>query len=233
MNEPLLSTVRCVVFDIDDTLYLERDYVRSGLLAVDAVAVERHGAKGFAARAWEAFECGVRGTIFDEALAQCGASASPADIADLVTIYREHVPNILLLADAEACLAALVRSFALAAVSDGPLASQRNKAAALGLERWCDPVVLTATLGGGRGKPHTAAFALVEQATGFRREQCVYVADNPAKDFQGPRRLGWRTVRVRRPLGLHFAVNEPVNWDVELPDLGKLGKLLTLRAPGK
>ena len=27
-------TVRCVAFDLDDTLYLERDYVRSGFWAV-------------------------------------------------------------------------------------------------------------------------------------------------------------------------------------------------------
>lgn len=226
MVSSALSTVRCVVFDIDDTLYLERDYVRSGFLAVEGVVAERFGASGFAERAWAAFERGIRGTIFNEALDQCGVAATSADIAELVAAYREHLPSVALLDDAEACLASLAGSFALAAISDGPLASQRNKAAALGLSRWCDPVVLTATLGPGCGKPNPAAFELVEQATGFRREQCVYIADNPAKDFQGPRALGWRTVRVRRPLGLHFAVAGPENWDVELASLGGLASLL-------
>ncbi|MEX2186825.1 MAG: HAD family hydrolase [Pirellulales bacterium] len=233
MANSLLSTVRCVTFDIDDTLYLERDYVRSGFRAVDAVVVERFGAAGFARAAWEAFERGVRGTIFDEALAQCGVAASAAEIADLVAAYRRHMPEVALLDDAAECLSAIAGSFALAAISDGPLESQRNKAEALGLGRWCDPVVLTATLGPGRGKPHAAAFEIVEQTSGCRGEQCVYVADNPAKDFQGPRMLGWRTVRVRRPLGLHFAVDGPVNWDVELADLGGLAELLGLGSRGK
>ncbi len=233
MSMSLLSTVRCVVFDIDDTLYLERDYVRSGFNAVDAVVAERFAVTGFGERAWEAFERGVRGTIFDAALEQCGVAASEADVSALVGDYRQHAPNITLLDDAAECLSRLAGSFALAAISDGPLDSQRNKANALGLERWCDPIVLTATLGPGRGKPHVAAFEIVQRASGYRGDQCVYVGDNPTKDFQGPRALGWRTVRVRRPMGLHFAVDGPAKCDVELADLGQLAKLLGLASCGE
>lgn len=64
----VLSNVHCVVFDIDDTLYLERDYVRSGFLAVEGIVAERFAARGFADQAWAAFERGVRGTIFNECL---------------------------------------------------------------------------------------------------------------------------------------------------------------------
>jgi putative hydrolase of the HAD superfamily len=225
-----LSSVRCVVFDIDDTLYLERDYVQSGFAAVGRLVAERFGASGFAAKAWELFERGVRGTTFDEALRQCGASTSADEIAELVSVYRSHLPAIRLLRDAAKCLDALAGRRTLAAISDGPLESQRGKALALGLEHWCEPIVLTATLGAGRGKPHPAAFEHVQQATGFRAEQCMYVADNPAKDFQGPRSLGWRTVRIRRPLGLHFHVEEPVNWDAAMEDLANLPDMLRLDA---
>jgi putative hydrolase of the HAD superfamily len=228
MNEELFATVRCVVFDIDDTLYLERDYVRSGFAAIDRVVSERFGAGGFAIQAWELFEQGIRGNTFDLALRACGVEASPADIESLVTAYRQHLPAISLAADAAACLAAIEGKVAIAAISDGPFDSQHNKALALGLARWCEPVVLTATLGEGKGKPHPAAFQRVEQATGFRGDQCLYLADNPAKDFQGPRGLGWRTIRIRRPLGLHFDVDAPAIWDVEMADLGKVAGLLML-----
>lgn len=222
------STVRCVAFDIDDTLYLERDYVQSGFEALDALVRERFGAAGFAKRAWAAFERGVRGTTFDVALAECGVAASPEEIAALVAAYRAHRPKIVLQADAVECLAALAGRVRMAVVSDGPLAAQQSKAAALGLAQWCEPILLTEALGPGLGKPHPAAFEAIEQATGMRGQQCLYVADNPAKDFQGPRALGWRTIRIRRPLGLHFAVAEPALWDVELASLDKLAKLLGL-----
>ena len=40
----------CVVFDVDDTLYLERDYVRSGFRAVGVWASRWLGLSGFAER---------------------------------------------------------------------------------------------------------------------------------------------------------------------------------------
>jgi putative hydrolase of the HAD superfamily len=233
MKDARFAAVRCVVFDIDDTLYLERDYVKSGFDALDPIVRERFGASGFAGRAWARFEQGVRGSTFDVALGECGVAASPEQIAELVAAYREHHPKISLAADAHECLTALVGRVRIAAVSDGPLASQQNKASALGLSRWCDPVLLTASLGADRGKPHPAAFEQVQQAVGVEGEQCLYVADNPAKDFQGPRSLGWRTIRVRRPLGLHFAVEQPVLWDEELANLGRLAEMLGLGSGGE
>ncbi len=205
---------RAVVFDVDDTLYLERDYVRSGFRAVDAHLREHHGAAGFFERAWAAFEQGVRGRTFDEVLPQLGLSPARELIAELVEVYRTHPPQIDLLPDARAALEAARRAgWAVAVVTDGPLASQSAKVEALGLSRWAEPVVLTAALGEGFGKPHPRAFRLVEEGTGCREEQCVYLADNPGKDFAGPKRLGWRTVRVRRPGGLH--AEEPSGQDVD------------------
>ena len=225
-------TIRCVVFDIDDTLYLERDYVKSGFDALDPLVRERFGTIGFADRAFAAFERGVRGTTFDVALAECGIAASPREIAELVAAYRAHHPKIALATDAARCLADLHGRLPIAIVSDGPLAAQENKAAALGLAQWCDPILLTEALGVGLGKPHPAAFEMVEHETGLRGEQCLYVADNPAKDFQAPHTLGWRTLRIRRPLSLHYAVAEPLLWDAELASLDNLADLLNLGKRG-
>ena len=51
---------------------------------------------------------------------------------------------------------------------------------------------------------------------------CAYVADNPVKDFAGPKGLGWTTVRVRRPQGLHQRVPSGEDVDHEVPDLTTL-----------
>ena len=85
---------RAVVFDIDDTLYLERDYVRSGFAAAGAWAHTELGLADLGERAWGIFEDGVRGRIFDEALVACGARADGAVVSRLVDVYRSHVPAI-------------------------------------------------------------------------------------------------------------------------------------------
>lgn len=218
--------VRVVVFDVDDTLYLERDYVRSGFRAVDAAVAERHGAAGFFGEAWSAFESGLRGRIFDAALTAMGIAPTRENVEPLVAVYRSHAPDITLLPDARAALEALQGRVALAAVTDGPPESQRAKVRALQLEDWCRPVILTAELGEGFGKPHPRAFALVEERLGLPGASCVYLADNPAKDFEGPRSRGWLTVRVRRAGGLHEAVEASGVADEVWPDLQPLPALL-------
>ena len=217
---------RAVVFDIDDTLYLERDYVRSGFAAAGAWARTELGLADLGERAWAIFQEGVRGRIFDEALAACGGRVDGAVVAQLVDVYRSHAPAIEPFADVAAWLAGRPADVAVAVVTDGPLASQRAKAAALGLAAWADPIVFTEELGPGRGKPHPAGFELVEDATGVRGAACAYVADNPAKDFAGPRSRGWRTVRVRRDGSLHATVASGDDVDAEVTALAELNRAL-------
>jgi glycosyltransferase involved in cell wall biosynthesis/FMN phosphatase YigB (HAD superfamily) len=217
---------RLVVLDIDDTLYLERDYVRSGFDAVGAWARAELGVDDLGERAWAAFEAGVRRTIFDEALAGCGIEVTNGVVPRLVEVYRAHSPTIDMLPDARAWLDALSPHVTLAVVTDGPLASQQAKAEALMLTRWADLVVFTESLGPGRGKPHPAAFEQLERELGLSGERCAYVADNPAKDFVAPHRLGWRTVRVRRPGGLHAEVPSGGDVDAEVTSLADLDAAL-------
>jgi glycosyltransferase involved in cell wall biosynthesis/FMN phosphatase YigB (HAD superfamily) len=217
---------RLVVLDIDDTLYLERDYVRSGFDAVGAWARDELGVDDLGERAWAAFEAGVRRTIFDDALAGCGVEVTNGVVPRMVEIYRAHSPTIDMLPDARAWLDALAPHVTLAVVTDGPLASQQAKAEALMITRWADLVVFTESLGPGRGKPHPAAFEQLERELGLSGDRCAYVADNPAKDFVAPHRLGWRTVRVRRPGGLHAEVPSGDDVDAEITSLADLDAAL-------
>lgn len=220
--------IRCVAFDLDDTLFLERDYVRSGFTAVGDWVARNLGLAGFARQAWTLFEGGSRGTIFDEVLAARHVDPTSALIQDLVEIYRRHEPEIELLADASACLAQLHDQVTLAAITDGPVQSQRAKVKALGLDRWMATIICTAELGSGFEKPNPRAFQIVEERTGCHGPQCVYVADNPGKDFPGPSQLGWRTVRISRPAGLHYAVASGPDVNGEVASLGELPQLLGL-----
>jgi putative hydrolase of the HAD superfamily len=214
-----VTEFRCVVFDVDDTLYLERDYVRSGFRAVGEWARLSLGIEDFSDRAWRAFERGVRRSTFGLVLRECGVEPSPGLVDEMVGVYRSHRPDIELTADSRACLDALQGRVVMAAVTDGPLVSQRTKADALGLRGWMDPLLFTEELGPGFGKPEGRAFELIEEATGRSGPACVYVADNPVKDFGGPKQLGWGTVRVRRPESLHHAIASGADVDGEVRDL--------------
>lgn len=216
---------RVIVFDLDDTLYLERDYAESGFRAVGAWMQATLGISDFAARALHHFNLGRRNDIFDAVLADLGIVASHRFVQRLVTIYRKHRPDIRLAPDAEALLTARPPDgtrFAL--ITDGFLVAQSNKVRALGLAGlglW--PIICTDFWGRDYWKPHPRSFECVQVMFGLPPQNITYIADNPVKDFIAPRRLGWKTVQIVRPGRIRAEdppSGEPADYSID--DLGRL-----------
>ncbi|HLD46522.1 MAG TPA: HAD family hydrolase [Desulfobaccales bacterium] len=207
-----MSIFQLVAFDLDDTLYPEREFVHSGFMAV-ARHLANMGivdAESFFNSAAGLFAAGVRGNIFDLALERLAVVFSPAQVKELVRVYREHPPQIRPFAASPGLLQLLrARGAVLALISDGPWRTQQNKLLALGLEAWFNHLVFTAAYGEDWGKPSPRAFLEVMGQSGVPAAACVYVADNPGKDFVAPNHLGWHTIRVREPLGLYRDASPP------------------------
>lgn len=218
-----------VVFDLDDSLYLEADYVRSGFNAVGEWCRHELNVESFEAAAWQLFLEGRRGDIFDAALTSLGISPPSGVIARMVTVYRTHPPHIALTADSVQCLEQLRGKCKLGLITDGPAEMQWNKIRALGLEKIFDHIIVTADLGPGFSKPHPRAFTEMEKSLQAGGPQVFYVADNPAKDFIVPSQLGWRTIRIIREGSLHQTAAGASVAELTLPDLGGLAALMGQR----
>jgi putative hydrolase of the HAD superfamily len=224
--------IRALALDLDDTLLLERDYVRSGFRAVDACLRQRFGERrDWFAELWRGFESGVRGDAFNRVLTTAGVAMEPGLIDGLVRCYREHRPDVAPCPDAVEALRQLAwPRHRVGVITDGPVAMQQRKFEALGLEAFVGHVIYTDAWGVEFRKPHPRAFEEFERWAGCRGAECAYVSDNPAKDFRSPRARGWRTIRVRRAEGLHVAAaSVSGEVDVELPDFRQLPDVLTKR----
>ncbi len=197
-----------VVFDLDDTLYLERDYVESGLRAVGDWATDQLGIAGMGVGMLEHFGAGARGHLFDDALAGAGIEPTPALIARMIQVYRQHRPRIQLAEDAARYLACPPPRTGLALITDGYLDAQKRKIRALGLHAsGIEIAVCTDRWGRENWKPSCRAFEHVQAFFGLPAGAFVYVADNPAKDFHAPKRLGWHSVQISRSGRLHVAAS--------------------------
>ena len=194
-----------LVFDLDDTLFPERDFVRSGIAAAGRWLQRERGIHGFTAVARSLYGDGVRGTIFDETLERLGIEDAGARIPQLVEVYRAHRPRLALHPDARWALGRFARRIKLGLITDGYARTQRNKVASLGLGPVFDAVVFTDDLGRKHWKPSPRPFRAMMQALECAGPECVYVGDNPAKDFVAPNRLGWLTVQIVRPGGEYRA----------------------------
>ena len=205
----LTASPRLWVFDIDDTLYLERDYVRSGFVAVGAYVESKWGVDDFGSRCWELFCTGARCYVFNQACSQSDIPTTPTLIADLVSIYREHQPTIALNDPTRSVLDHLHSRCELAIVTGGPMTAQQNKVRALGLSNYTATIIYAGQHGPQLDKPHPWSWQQVESSTGYSGSDLIYIGDNPIKDFQSPIALGWQTLRVRLAHSEHFCVPTP------------------------
>ncbi|UCC97253.1 MAG: HAD family hydrolase [Phycisphaerales bacterium] len=194
--------ITTVIFDLDDTLYDELEYCRSGFAAVAEFLVARDAAstteRVFDAL-WGQFTAGNRSRTFNAALDKLGIDRQESTISELVNTYRSHVPAIVLPPDSGEVLRELSEKYTLGLLTDGFLPAQQLKVEALGIEKYFESIVYTEQLGRDCWKPSPAGFERILQDLRARPENAVYVADNELKDFIAPNSLGFVTVQLLRP----------------------------------
>ncbi|HXD59234.1 MAG TPA: HAD-IA family hydrolase [Thermoleophilaceae bacterium] len=198
-----MPRTRAVVFDLDDTLYPESAYVRSGFRAVAAEAARRYGVAADEAYAEleRMFEEGVRGDTFDRWLKSRGIDG---DVADLVAAYRAHEPTIEPFPEAPSLLERLrAQGYLLGLLSDGEPEIQYGKLNAIGLRDAFDAMLVSGELGRDAWKPSPRGLLALAERLGVEPSEAVYVSDNPAKDFKAARDAGMRSIRVRREGGVY------------------------------
>jgi putative hydrolase of the HAD superfamily len=186
-----------VAIDLDDTLYPEVEFVRSGFQSVARHVAQLSGedCSALYQELLRSLEVDGRGRQFDALLAT--RRLAQVNVTDLVSHYRAHKPSLHLPETSRQALRDIRKSGHLVfVVTDGDPGVQRGKVGALGLSEMIDGAIYTWDEGPGAGKPSPRGFERLLEQVGLPASQLVYVADNPIKDFIAVRRAGGRSVRV-------------------------------------
>lgn len=197
-----------LVFDLDDTLYPERQFALCGFRAAAAWAEAELGLRGLDADMIRLLDAGYLGGLFAKVLEdRRSGQHSPGQVQGLIAAYRSCEPELSLFGDARWALENYGRAGPLGLITDGTHAMQQKKVRALELEPRFRTIIYTDLLAEARAfaKPHPRSFELMETALADPGGRFVYVGDNPAKDFAAPNARGWVTVQVVREGGIHDA----------------------------
>lgn len=195
-----------VIFDMDDTLYDEIDYCKSGFWAVAKFlsdSPKMPASESIFKALWQQFSTGNHTRTFNAALEEVGVGYDDQLIAELIKVYREHKPNITLPADSKAVLEELRGKYRLAMLTDGFLPAQKLKTQALGIEKYFECIVYTEELGREFWKPSSVGFEKIVKTLNVSPQTMAYIADNEKKDFIGPNQLGLVSIKIIRDQGLH------------------------------
>jgi putative hydrolase of the HAD superfamily len=222
--------IKAVIFDLDDTLYLKGDYVRSGFRAVArwlATQNTRHDGRSLKWALtdgewdlWNEYHNGPEQSFnrYVEKWRQLNPTTKllPEEMVGImVGIYHGHQPEIQPCSDVVSALSELSRNSLLAVFSDGDATRQKRKLDALGLSHFFAKVVFAEDDPGWQ-KPQPDGFSALAEALSVDPGECIYVGDDPELDFVGPQKLDMRTVRVRRLGGLHESEEPEPGFEPEL-----------------
>ena len=222
--------LKTIVFDLDDTLYPERQYALSGFAAVADWA---DGSLGIPSEQGYAeleayFNDGVRGDTFNRWL-EAHDLEPDRWIPDMVTIYRDHTPSLEPYPETRAVLKTLGSKYRLGLITQGHKPGQQRKLEALDLTEAFEAVVIMGEEDRLDWKPSKIPFERLLAEMDLQGEQAAYIGDNPLKDFVGARQLKMLTIWVRRPEGEHVDDLPPgpeYLAEIELSDLNGLSDAL-------
>lgn len=190
-----------VVFDLDDTLYPERQYAIAGFRAAARWAKAEFGVADLADEMTGLLDTGLLGGLFATVLARHVPEHTPEHLQAFHEAYRRcETPELELFEDARHALDHYQRRAPIGLITDGTHHVQAKKVRALQIEERFAKIVYTDALGAGRAyfKPHRRPYETMQAALGSPADRFVYVGDNPAKDFIAPNAMGWISVLVHR-----------------------------------
>lgn len=185
---------KVVVFDLDDTLYKEIDYLESAfkdiandvgvLCGVSSLTVYQ-----FMIQAYYAGEDDVFQKLIDK-------YSLPIEKERLLLMYRQHKPKVAMRREDVAILAKLKSAgVVMGLMTDGRSLTQRNKIEALGLDKFVleDNILISEESGYCKPSEKGCLYFIKK----FPDAQFWYVGDNVAKDFFAPNKLGWTTIGLK------------------------------------
>lgn len=175
-----LSSSNIFVFDLDDTLYSERDFEKSGIEFVyNTFDIKHIDLESILAN---------RKNWIENIINNPNKKIKFQTVLDC---YRNHIPSVQLYKDAKFFLEKLIsHGNEMSLITDGRSITQRNKLRALGIESYFTNIIISEEINSEKPSEYNFKMVLNNNHT----ENYIYIADNPNKDFITPNKLGWTTI---------------------------------------
>ena len=216
-----------LIFDLDDTLYRELDFVEGGFKNVAALLEEELGlnAEKTFKRLVKLLNDNGRGGIFDMFLLEQGIY-SKKRLSKCLSRYRYGLRPLRLTDTNKKFLRELKKKFTMYVVTDGNKNVQKFKAKLLGLDIYFERVLPTHSFGKERAKPSIYCFLKIAEWERVPLSELIYIGDNPEKDFVGLKAAGGKTVRLLEGPYKKMSAKPGYEADYKIKSLPLVQKLL-------
>lgn len=201
--------IKAVVFDLDDTLISEREYVLSGFNVVSKEISYRYNLDSSIVfkKMQELFNESSK-EVFNRILEFFNVDYTKEEIIDLINIYRNHKPEIEFYDDVIPTLKELKdKGIKVGIITDGYKETQRRKLDVLKCNELFDEIIITDELGREFWKPHEKPYKMMAEKLGVELNEIAYIGDNVAKDFITANKINICTIYIERKNGIYNDIN--------------------------
>lgn len=208
--------VKVIIFDLDDTLFDEIEYVKSGFKYVSNYFSNYYNLNSNSIYDFmiKDLEINGRGKIFDNML-NFFDIYSKKKVIDSIRLYRTHKPNIILPSYSIDILKYLnKKKIPMYIITDGNKIVQSNKIEALKLTKYIKKEFITHRYGIKHSKPSTYCFEKIAKLENVNFYEMLYIGDNPNKDFINIKKLGFRTIRILQ--GMFKDIQKTKEYEAEI-----------------
>ena len=187
-----------LIFDLDDTLYDEFSYVKSGFSAVafHLTLSYRFNKKTIFNKLIKILKKNGRGRVFNILCKDLDIKKKKLP-KELVQIYRSHKPIIKLRKETIQILN-YFSTYKKYIITDGNYLVQSKKVRALKLKKFFKRFFYTNFYGKTYNKPSLYCFKKIKEIENVNWNDMVYIGDNPNKDFINCNKKKILTVRLMK-----------------------------------
>jgi len=202
-----------LIFDLDETIYDEKDFIFGGFSAVSKYLKNNYGLDDKKTLSFMIKKLKLtRNNIFDSLLNE-NKIYSAKLIKKCVSIYRHHKPNISIYNDARKFLETF-KEIPKYILTDGNKLVQNSKIISLNLDKYFKKCLITHRYGMENSKPSTYCFNKIAQYENVQPNDIVYIGDDPRKDFVNIKKEGFKTIRLLRGSNKNLALESSFEADV-------------------
>jgi len=213
--------IHAILFDLDDTLYDEMQFVKGGFKSVSLYISKNNNIeqKVVYQLLLDVLEEHGRGKTFDIVLKKLGLY-NKKFIPKLVEVYRTYKPNLFLYPEVSNVLSTLRKQgYKLGIITDGNVEVQRNKVEALKIKDFFDCIIFSDEYGIEKQKPDPLPYQKAMEKLEASTNETVYIGDNPYKDFITARKLGIFTIRIMRGQYKNIKLGKEYESDCQIQNL--------------
>lgn len=197
--------IKVVIFDLDDTLVMERYFAFSAFDEISKIVEPIFNDTALnISKKMKTFYKKNTANVFDNVFISYNQELKKEYKEHLIEVYRNHLPKINMSTSNISTLKRIKKKgIKLGIITDGFKTSQRNKIIALKLDKYIDFIIITDELGPEFWKPSTLSFELMKEKFGVSFHEMVYVGDNINKDFIAPNSLSMISVMMKSKDGVY------------------------------